>query len=463
MNSSAAMGQDVTGIASALERGELSSVTLIEYLLDRIERLDGRLGAFVDVYGENALAAAQAADIARRAGHAVGPLHGIPIAFKDIIDVKGHPTRLGTVAATAAVDASRSADVVETALAAGMVALGKTSTVEYAFGGWGLDPLGNAPWNPWDRHVHRIPGGSSSGSAVAVCAGLVPVAIGSDTSGSIRVPASYCGIVGLKTTTGPVSRRGVLPLSSTLDTVGPLVRSVRDAELMLALLTGARLRALGAIIARNLAAPAQSLAGVKIAVVGDAERAGVADAVLANFDASLKMLAEMGAKIETVGALPSFAGLTELIRPILMGESYALHHAVADDPGSVLSDVVRAKLRSGAGISAKAYLEALNRRRRLQDEYRAVLSGYDALVTPTTETVALPVGDVDESKTPARLVRLANLVDCFALSLPNGTDGSGLPTGLQIMATGSSAVSMLEIGRAYEAKVGWNLEPAFLA
>lgn len=447
--------RDVTDIALALEREQLSPVGLFEEYLDRIERLDGKLSAFVHVFREDGRAAARAADMARRAGHCIGPLHGIPIAFKDIIDIKGHPTRLGSAASRSAVPASASAHVVEAAICAGMIALGKTSTVEYAFGGWGTDPQGNAPWNPWDTAVHRIPGGSSSGSAVAVSAGLAPVAIGSDTSGSIRVPASFCGIVGLKTTTTSVNRRGVLELSPSLDTVGPLVRSVRDAELMLALFTGADAAGVRAVLKQGSARPSSTFAGMRIAVAGDRERAGVSDDVLANFDASIRAFEKLGAVVETLDALPAFGGLGALTKTILMAESFALHGGLANDPHGGMGEVVARKIRSGAGISASTYLRAMAERAELQARYFSMLSGYDALLTPATETVAIPVAEVDEGGTPARLVRLANLVDCFALSVPNGLDRCGLPTGLQIMAAEHSAQRIFAIGKIYQAAVDW--------
>ena len=182
--------------------------------------LDPKLHAFVEVYDEEARLAAEAADKAIRSGHAVGPLHGIPIALKDLIEIEGRVTTGGT-RGMARAPCTRTATLAQKLISAGMIVIGKTHTVEFAFGGWGTNQHLGAPWNPWDAKTHRTPGGSSSGSGVAVAARMVPCALGTDTGGSVRMPAAWCGITGLKTTIGRISTYGVLPLSPTLDTPGP--------------------------------------------------------------------------------------------------------------------------------------------------------------------------------------------------------------------------------------------------
>jgi aspartyl-tRNA(Asn)/glutamyl-tRNA(Gln) amidotransferase subunit A len=217
-------------LASQLRAGALSPVKLAEATLDRIGALDGHLRAFIAVTRERALAEAQAAEILLRRGHDLGPLQGIPYAAKDLYDVAGVPTTAGT-RLLAKATAARDCAVVRKLAAAGMVLTGKTYTVQFAFGGVGINHDQGTPHNPWHATPHA-PGGSSSGSGVAVGAGIVPVALGSDTGGSVRIPAALCGTVGLKTTVGCISRAGVYPLSWTLDTVGPLTRSVEDAALV---------------------------------------------------------------------------------------------------------------------------------------------------------------------------------------------------------------------------------------
>src|SRR5215471_11483372 len=227
----------VHALAANLKTQRVSPVEIVTCCLERIARLDGKLHAFVEVYDKEARLAPEAADRAIRSGHAVGPLHGIPIALKDLIELEGRIATGGS-----AVWRSRRSTITATLaqklISAGMIILGKTHTVEFAFGGWGTNQHLGAPWNPWDSAIHRTPGGSSSGSAVAVAARLVPCAVGTDTGGSVRVPASWCGITGLKTTIGRISVYGVLPLTPTLDTPGPLARDVEDCALLLTLLQG---------------------------------------------------------------------------------------------------------------------------------------------------------------------------------------------------------------------------------
>src|SRR4051812_14988559 len=225
-------------LAAEIAARRLSPVDVVEAMLARIAAHDAKLHAFVDVYADDALLAAEAADKTIRAGHAVGPLHGVPIALKDLIDLEGRITTGGSAVWRERRSPS-TATLARRFFAAGMIVLGKTHTVEFAMGGWGTNQHLGTPWNPWDLEVPRTPGGSSAGSGVAVAAGLAPWAIGTDTGGSVRLPASWCGITGLKTTIGRISTHGVLPLSPTLDTPGPMARSVEDAALLYAVMQGA--------------------------------------------------------------------------------------------------------------------------------------------------------------------------------------------------------------------------------
>ncbi|MDB5753933.1 MAG: amidase, partial [Massilia sp.] len=215
----------------------LSPVDLIDALLERIATHDPKLHAFVAVYAVQARREAQAADRVIRSGRALGPWHGIPIAIKDIIDIEGQVTTGGS-ASRLEHRATTTATVVRRLESQGMIVLGKTQTVEFACGAWGTNQHMGTPWNPWDAATPRTPGGSSSGSGVAVAARLAPWALGTDTGGSIRMPASWCGVTGLKTTIGRISTHGILPLSPTLDTPGPIARTVRDVALLYDLLQG---------------------------------------------------------------------------------------------------------------------------------------------------------------------------------------------------------------------------------
>jgi len=266
-------------LSRAIASRELSPVDVIDAHLARIAKLDPKLHAYVAVYADEARVAAVQADKAIRAGRSVGPLHGVPIAVKDIIDIEGHVTTGGSASRLDHV-ATTTATVVARALAQGMIVLGKTHTVEFACGAWGTNQHMGTPWNPWDPKVARVPGGSSSGSGVAVAARMAPWALGTDTGCSVRQPAAWCGITGLKTTIGRISTHGILPLSPTLDTPGTLARTVRDVAALYNLLQGPD--PLDPLTGRHPADdPLRTLdhgvKGLKLARLPAAERDGVQD------------------------------------------------------------------------------------------------------------------------------------------------------------------------------------------
>jgi len=432
-------------LRAALADGELTSVALVESLLARIARYDAKLHAFVNVYGDEARAAAAAADVARRAGHAVGPLHGIPVAVKDIVDIEGRVTTGGSKAWAERVSPV-TATLVRRMLAAGLIVLGKTHSVEFAMGSFGTNRHMGTPWNPWDPATHRAPGGSSSGTGVAVAARMAPWGIGTDTGGSVRIPSSWCGIVGLKTTIGRVSCEGVLPLSTTLDTPGPMARSVEDAALLYQVLSGddpfARLRA--------------GVRGLRLARMPAAERAGCEPQVLAAYDASLEVLAGLGATIVDAGLPRTFAEMGALVGRIIGAEGYSFVGALVDDPKLPLDDDVRPRIGVGRGMSAKDYLLALRERDRVEREFEAALADFDALLTPTTAGVAPPVAAIDQSGTAAGFTRPVNLIEWCALALPNGRGAAGMPTSLQIACRGHDEATALRIGWAYEQATAWH-------
>ncbi|NWE72177.1 amidase, partial [Pseudomonas gingeri] len=224
-------------LQQALRGGRLTSEALVLAQLARIERFNGQLNAYVEAYSQRALGAAIAADRQRAAGVDLGPLHGIPVAIKDLFEIAGQAITGGSLARRPRIS-TLTATAVQRLERAGAIILGKTHTVEFAFGGWGTNAVMGTPWNPWDRQVHRAPGGSSSGSAVAVASGLASAALGTDTGGSVRIPAGMCGLVGLKTTRGLISRHGLIELCPSLDSVGPITHTVEDAAWMLDALLG---------------------------------------------------------------------------------------------------------------------------------------------------------------------------------------------------------------------------------
>ncbi len=224
-------------LSNEIGDGRVSPVEVVDALLARIRAHDPNLHAYVDVYADEARLAAEAADKAIRSGHRIGPLHGIPIALKDLVEIDGRITTGGSQVWSER-RSTYTATIARRMIAAGMIVLGKTHTVEFAMGGWGTNQHRGTPWNPWDRETARTPGGSSSGTGVAVAACMAPWGIGTDTGGSVRLPSSWCGLSGLKTTIGRVSTYGVLPLSPSLDTPGPMARSVEDAALLYQLIEG---------------------------------------------------------------------------------------------------------------------------------------------------------------------------------------------------------------------------------
>src|SRR5205807_6662064 len=334
----------------------------------------------------------EGADKAIRSGHAVGPLHGVPMALKDLIDLEGRVTTGGTM-----VWRERRSPVTATLarkfFAQGMIVLGKTHTVEFAMGGWGTNEHLGTPWNPWDPELARTPGGSSSGSGVAVASGMAPWAIGTDTGGSVRLPAAWCGLSGLKTTIGRVSTYGILPLAPSLDTPGPLARSVEDAALLYSLMPGP-----DPLDPRTLAAPPlddplaglrRGVRGLRLARMPASEREGCTADMLAAYDAAMEALGRLGAEIVDVALPCRFADATGMVGRIIGSEAYQLVGDLVDNPALPIDDAVRPRIQVGRGISARDYLDALAERDALKRGFLAALDGIDALLTPTTQSAAI--------------------------------------------------------------------------
>ena len=433
--------------AAALAKGELTSRALVEALLARIDALDGKLHAFTAVYGGDARLAADAADKARGAGHAVGPWHGVPIALKDIIDLEGRITMGGSRHWAERVS-GETAVLARHLIAAGLIVLGKTHTVEFAMGGWGTNTRMGTPWNPWDLDTHRAPGGSSSGSGVATAARMAPWAIGTDTGGSVRLPASWNGLTGLKTTVGRVSIDGVLPLAPTMDTPGPMTRDVEDAAALYVLLQGP-----GANDPRPHMR--KGVAGLRLGTLNETERAGVADDMLAAYDAAVETLTSLGATCEPLSLPLSTMDSGGFVGRLIGSEGYSFVGKLVDDETLPLDDDVRPRIRLGANISAADYLALLRQREAHKRAGLAALDGFDAWLTPTTETAAPPIAEIDQSATPARFTRPVNWLDWCALALPDGVSG-GLPLSLQIVCRGNDEATALRVGWAYQQATDWH-------
>lgn len=446
-------------LTERLNAGELTAATLVDCFLQRIRRYDTKLHAFVDTSEDAARAAADAADRKRRQGGNLGPLHGIPIALKDLVHVAGMSTSGGSAFRRNQI-ANVTATVARRLTDAGAILIGKTHMVEFAFGSWGTNSAMGTPWNPWDAVRHRVPGGSSSGSGVAVAAGLVPAALGSDTGGSVRIPAALCGVVGLKTTVGRVSNHGVLMLSHTLDTLGPLTRDVEDAALLLSVMQGADRDDPATLAHAPVDAFTQlksGVAGMKLGVLPEADLGEIAPDVSKAFAAALDALRALGAEIVEVSFPVSYLSLAEVTGRLIAAEGYALTREWIDRDDLPFDTAVRDRLRAGKAISESEHAALIAEQKRLQHAVAPLLEQCDALLTPTIPLPAVTLEEVDQSRAPMSLfTRPVNLLGLCALSLPCGFTAGGLPLSLQIIGRPYEEARILRVGFAYEKATGWH-------
>jgi len=456
------VGLSLTELSRELARGALCSRELVVAYLNRIAALDERLHAFVDVYRDSALAAAREADRERQAGRARGPLHGLPIALKDLLHIRGRITTAGSKHRPHGV-ARETATVVERLLDAGMIPLGKTHLVEFAFGGWGRNEPMGAPWNPWDTARHRVAGGSSSGSAVAVAAALAPAALGTDTGGSVRIPAALCGVTGFKPTYGLLSLSGVFPLATTLDSVGPLTRDVDDAALLLAAMSGAdpRDRATAAAPAIDFAsalAGDADLRGTRITALPVSQFSWPAEpSVLAAREEAMATLARLGAVIDEAPAPFDLNDVMVGNGRIIAVEAYALHRAYIGDDTVGIDPWVRKRTLAGKDVSPADYRETLAARERAGAAFAAWMRDRDAMLTPTLPIVATPLNEVDEATSPlATFTRAVNYVGGCGVSLPAGFSENGLPIGIQLAGAPFADATLVRIGRAFQSATDWH-------
>jgi aspartyl-tRNA(Asn)/glutamyl-tRNA(Gln) amidotransferase subunit A len=444
-------------LQAALDSGAASSRSLVELFLARIARWQPELNAFVAVFEDSARLAADAADSLRRAGVKAGPLHGIPFVAKDLFDVAGWPTGAGSHALPAKA-AEATAAAVARLQAAGMILLGKTQTVEFAFGGWGTNPLCGTPRNPWRLDRHYTPGGSSSGTGVAVAAGLAPCGLGTDTGGSVRTPAALCGLVGMKTSPGRISRAGLFPLSPTHDTIGPLARSVADCALLAEAMGGPDRRdpaTLNAPWGEPLRVPVGEVGNLRIGVLAESELHDIHPELAANVDAALALLERAGARLVAIRLPRTIVEYMEAAGEIMSAESYAALADFVDDPASPVCREVRSRILRGRDISAARYQQLLRFRREAREEVAAALGNADVLAAPTTPLPAIPVEDVDETSTPtSRFGRFVNLIDYCSVAVPCGLTAERVPTSIQFIARCNDEVAALGVAASFEALRG---------
>lgn len=400
--------------------------------LARIAAENDKLHAVSRLFTDEAMAQAMAIDAKKAAGETPGKLHGLPIVVKELIDIQGQPTEFGSLA-YATTGAVRNAPVIDRLLEAGAVIVGTTHMVEFAIGSWGTNHAKGTPWNPADRAVHRTPGGSSSGSAVAVAADLVPAAIGSDTGGSVRIPASLCGVVGFKPTYDLIPTEGVAPLGPTFDTLGPITRTVADARRLTEVMSG-----------RNLDHPAVGLDGLRVAVINPDALAPISTQVAQSFASAMTMFADHGTQIVEIDLPLSFVELQRLNGDIVAYEAYRHLSAIVEDLGTPLDPHVRARVLAGRHISADQYNDRLAELTEVRDAFRATFADHDLLALPGTPLCAVPVSEVNENEIPmSRYTRAANCLDLCAISLPLTRASGALPVGLQLCAPAHSDAFLL--------------------
>jgi aspartyl-tRNA(Asn)/glutamyl-tRNA(Gln) amidotransferase subunit A len=436
-------------LAADLAARRTTGRALVEAALERIGDPDGEGSrVMLSVFANGARAAADAADALRAAGVRLSPVAGIPVSVKDLFDVAGMATTAGSVVLKDAPPATADAPVVARLRQAGAAIIGRTNMTEFAYSGLGLNPHYGTPRNPWDRATGRIPGGSSSGAAISVTDGMAAAAIGTDTGGSIRIPASLCGLTGFKPTARRVPTAGVWPLSRTLDSVGPLAPTVACCAVLDAIMSG---------VDPVIPAPLP-LAGVRLAVPLTLVLDAVEPYVAETFAVTLSRLSAAGARIHEI----PFAALAEIpavnARGGIYAEAWAVHRRQIETARDRYDPRVAARILRVSNMSAADYYDVLRARERLIAEADAITTPFDAVVLPATTLAAPPLAPLEADddlyvRINALMLRNTfcfNFLDRCALSLPMHRRGEA-PCGLMVVGETLGDTRLLAVGRAVEA------------
>ena len=446
-------------LAEALYAGRTSSVDLVERALAAIDAPQGEgERAFLLVDRAGAVAAAEDADRRRAAGVEPSPFCGLPISVKDLFDVRGQVTRAGSRLLERHAPAAADAVVVERLRNAGFVLIGRTNMTEFAYSGLGLNPHYGTPLNPWQRDTGRIPGGSSSGAAVSVADGMAAAAIGTDTGGSCRIPAAMCGIVGFKPTASRIPRQGVLPLSDTLDSVGPLARTVDCCAILDGIMSGVD----GfAVASRTKSALAPELGRATLGVLRRYATNDVEAPVAAAFERAIRRLEKRGVKLVDVAdvSFPQLDRLPEINAKggFAAAESYAWHRRDLAKHAALYDPRVRARMLQGAEQSAADYIDLGCERQDFIAAATAAMRGIDALIYPTVPMLPPRLADCEDDDEYGRLNRLAlrnpslaNFLDACAISLPVHDPGEA-PVGVNLLARRNDDEALLALAAGAEA------------
>ena len=447
---------DVVGLIRA---GQLSPVELVRFCLDRIESLNPGLNAYLTVMADAALAAAKVAEQAVTAGDALGPLHGVPVALKDNCEVAGVRLTGGTPFLRDHV-APVDAEIVSHLRQAGAIILGKLNMHEWAIGGTTRNPHYGPCHNPWD--LARIPGGSSGGSGAAVAADLALVTVGTDTGGSVRIPAALNGVCGLRPTMGRISNRGVIPVSWTFDTVGPLARRAEDIAHVLQVLAGydphdvtSRDQPTG----NYLAGLNDGVSGWRVGLLGGHFRTEPQPAVVALVTQAARVFEELGADVEEV-ELDGAAGTIERASEMLLADAAAFHQARLAERADGFGPDVRTRLRIGALVSGSQYALARQEQRRWQRQLSQTFERYDLLLAPTCGIPAPLIEESEGVETTRLLTRFTypfSLAQLPVLSVPCGFTQGPLPVGMQLIAPAWAEAAILRAAQAYQQATDWHL------
>jgi aspartyl-tRNA(Asn)/glutamyl-tRNA(Gln) amidotransferase subunit A len=431
-------GKTVAQLSALIQSGTLHPVALTEETFAAIRASEDQ-SIFISLLEERALLEASASSKRIREGRSLGLLDGIPVAWKDLFDIEGMATTAGSAVLKTAVPAIRDADVVAALAGAGMVSIGRVNMSEFAFSGLGINPHYGTPQNPASTDGARLPGGSSSGSGVAVASGLVSVSIGTDTGGSVRIPAAFNGIVGYKATRGRYSMRGVFPLSKSLDSLGPLCRTVQDAVWI-----DAAMRGFSAPDIRRGSVEGLSLVIPETIVFDDAEQG-----VICAFEAKIRR-----------HVFPLYAAIFELMEkfgPLVTAEAFVLHRERLSEPEAEGMDPrVVARTRLGEKITTTGYIETLAARERLMAEFASSIGTGELVVSPTLPHVApltAPLLSDDELfvKTNAKTLRntlIGNFLDGCGVSIPCGIGEANMPVGLLMSGLPNGDDDLLSVALA---------------
>ena len=450
--------------ANRIWNDALSPVDVVQAYLDRIDQYDASYNAYQTVFREEALNAARQAEQDIRSGHYRGPLHGIPIGVKDLVYTKGGRTTAGSLVMADFVP-DFDATIIEKLQAAGAIILGKTSVHEFAYGPTGVNPHYGTPRNPWGQD--RLPGGSSSGSGVALAAGLTAGAIGSDTGGSIRIPAALCGIVGIKATYGRVSRYGVVGLSWTLDHLGPMTRTVEDAGLMLNGLAGHDPQDPASAdlpVPDFTAGLRDGVSGLRVGVLRDYFFRSLDPDVQLAVEEAVRVLEGQGAQIRDV-TFPLASQIAVINSPIIQSEAATYHLPKLRNNWEQLSTKLRARLLPGLAVTADIYLNAQRARALVVQQCLELMQDVDVLLAPTEPVGAPRIDDEFVTiqgrtegvvNTLTRLTRPFNLTGFPAISVPCGFTAEGLPVGLQLASRPWEEATLLRAAFAYEQATEWH-------